>query len=232
MKIFAIADLHLPGGDSKPMDVFGSQWENHFERICEDWHARVQAEDVVLIPGDTSWAMQLDAALPDLLQIGALPGRKILLRGNHDFWWSSLSRLRAALPEQFYALQNDAMLLSGVLFAGTRAGYAPADGGDRAGSKNLRARSAAVKPIVEGRQKVVEGSADCGDAPLSSLFGAWGADGVNATVERIRRALRGIRAPAWGEHCPGLLRNARKCALINWFPAMRLTLHCTKLHTR
>ena len=103
MRIFAIADLHLPGGDVKPMDVFGSQWENHFERISRDWRARVQADDVVLIPGDTSWAMQLDAALPDLSQIGALPGRKVLLRGNHDFWWSSLSRLRAALPEQFYA---------------------------------------------------------------------------------------------------------------------------------
>lgn len=140
MKIFAIADLHLPGGDSKPMDVFGSQWENHFERICEDWHARVQAEDVVLIPGDTSWAMQLDAALPDLLQIGALPGRKILLRGNHDFWWSSLSRLRAALPEQFYALQNDAMLLSGVLFAGTRGWVCPGGPGETAQDRKIYER--------------------------------------------------------------------------------------------
>ena len=120
MKIFAIADLHLPGGDVKPMDVFGAHWENHFERISEDWRARVTEEDVVLLPGDTSWAMQLRDALPDLERIAALPGRKILLRGNHDYWWSSLARLRAALPEGFYALQNDALLLSGTLFAGTR----------------------------------------------------------------------------------------------------------------
>lgn len=120
MRIFAIADLHLPGGDVKPMDVFGPHWERHFERISEDWRARVGEEDVVLLPGDTSWAMQLRDALPDLLRIADLPGRKILLRGNHDYWWSSLSRLRAALPEGFYALQNDALLLSGTLFAGTR----------------------------------------------------------------------------------------------------------------
>lgn len=140
MRIFAIADLHLPGGDVKPMDVFGSQWENHFERISRDWRARVQADDVVLIPGDTSWAMQLDAALPDLSQIGALPGRKVLLRGNHDFWWSSLSRLRAALPEQFYALQNDAMLLSGVLFAGTRGWVCPGGPGETAQDRKIYER--------------------------------------------------------------------------------------------
>lgn len=140
MRIFAIADLHLPGGDLKPMNVFGSQWENHFERISADWRTRVQADDVVLIPGDTSWAMQLDAALPDLSQIGALPGRKILLRGNHDFWWSSLSRLRAALPEQFYALQNDAMLLSGVLFAGTRGWVCPGGPGETAQDRKIYER--------------------------------------------------------------------------------------------
>ena len=64
---------------------------------------------MVLIPGDISWAMQLDQALDDLRAIAALPGRKLLLRGNHDYWWSSLSKLRAALPEGMFALQNDAL---------------------------------------------------------------------------------------------------------------------------
>ena len=108
MRIFAIGDLHLPGGDKKPMDVFGSHWENHFERISEDWRARVTQEDVVLIPGDISWAMQLGAAVEDLRRIGGLPGRILILRGNHDYWWSSLTQLRACLPENMIAVQNDA----------------------------------------------------------------------------------------------------------------------------
>lgn len=218
MKIFAIADLHLPGlGDSKPMDVFGSQWENHFERICEDWHARVQAEDVVLIPGDTSWAMQLDAALPIFCRLALCRGGRFFCEATTT---SGGARCRACVrrfQNNFMPCKTMRCCCRVCSLPARGLGMPRRTGGDRAGSKNLRARSAAVKPIVEGRQKVVEGSADCGDAPLSSLFGAWGADGVNATVERIRRALRGIRAPAWGEHCPGLLRNARKCALSTGF---------------
>lgn len=119
MTVYAIGDLHLPA-EEKPMDVFGDHWIDHFERISEDWRARVQDDDVVLIPGDITWAMQLDAAKPDLASIGALPGRKVLTRGNHDYWWSSIGRVRDALPKGMYALQNDAMLLDGVLLAGTR----------------------------------------------------------------------------------------------------------------
>ena len=99
MIVYAIGDLHLPGGDDKPMAVFGAHWEGHWEKICQDWRARVTTQDVVLIPGDISWAMQLEHALDDLHAIAALPGRKILLRGNHDYWWSSLTRVREALPE-------------------------------------------------------------------------------------------------------------------------------------
>jgi hypothetical protein len=108
MAIFAIGDLHLPGGDMKPMDVFGAHWENHFERISEDWRARVKDEDTVLIPGDISWAMQLGPALCDLRRIAELPGRVLILRGNHDYWWSSLTQLRTNLPQGMYAVQNDA----------------------------------------------------------------------------------------------------------------------------
>ena len=120
MRVFAIGDLHLPGGQSKPMEVFGAHWENHFDKIRRDWCERVGEEDVVLVPGDICWAMQMQQALPDLEEVCALPGKKIFLRGNHDYWWSSVSRLRAVLPEGCYALQNDALVLSGVCFAGTR----------------------------------------------------------------------------------------------------------------
>ena len=128
MRIFAIGDLHLPGGDKKPMDVFGAHWENHFERIGEDWRARVSDQDVVLIPGDISWAMQLDRALEDLRRIGTLPGRKLILRGNHDYWWSSLTQLRSNLPENMHAVQNDAYDAGDVVFCGTRGWTLPQPG--------------------------------------------------------------------------------------------------------
>lgn len=124
MRIFAISDLHLPAG-VKPMDVFGRHWENHFDKIEADWNARVTAEDIVLLPGDLTWAMHLEEALEDLKRLGRLPGRKILLRGNHDYWWSAIGRVRRALPEGTYAIQNDAMLLDGVLFAGSRGWLLP-----------------------------------------------------------------------------------------------------------
>ena len=92
----------------KPMDVFGPHWENHFERISEDWRACVSQDDIVLIPGDISWAMQLDKALEDLRMIAQLPGRVLILRGNHDYWWNSLTQLRCSLPERMHAVQNDA----------------------------------------------------------------------------------------------------------------------------
>ena len=125
MKIFAIGDLHLPGGDMKPMDVFGPHWENHFERISEDWRARVTDEDIVLIPGDISWAMQLSGALEDLRRIASLPGRILILRGNHDYWWSSLTQLRCSLPESMHAIQNDAFDAGDVVFCGTRGWMIP-----------------------------------------------------------------------------------------------------------
>ncbi len=120
MRVFAIGDLHLEGGDDKPMSVFGEQWQGHFEKIRADWLSKVGPEDLVLIPGDISWAMQLENALPDLKRIAELPGKKILLRGNHDYWWSGIGRLRAVLPEGMYAIQNDALQFGEITVAGTR----------------------------------------------------------------------------------------------------------------
>lgn len=120
MRLFAIGDLHMPGGDDKPMDVFGSQWDRHFFHISEAWRETVREEDTVLIPGDISWAMQLENAIPDLQEIGALPGRKILCKGNHEYWWSSVSRVRAALPEGMTVLQFDAVDAGPCVICGTR----------------------------------------------------------------------------------------------------------------
>ena len=120
MSLFAIGDLHLPGGEEKPMDVFGGHWEDHFARISQDWQARVTEDDVVLIPGDISWAMQLHAALLDLMAIGALPGRKVIIRGNHDYWWGTLRQVQSALPEGMTALQHTALDVGEAVVCGTR----------------------------------------------------------------------------------------------------------------
>lgn len=140
MKVFAIGDLHLPGGDKKPMDVFGAHWERHFERISADWRARVSEADIVLIPGDISWAMQLPAALDDLRQIAALPGQILLLRGNHDYWWSSLTQLRLNLPQRMFAIQNDALDMGEYVFCGTRGWSIPASSGADAQDEKLYRR--------------------------------------------------------------------------------------------
>jgi len=120
MKLFAIGDLHLPGGDDKPMDVFGQHWEGHFERISQDWQERVAEDDVVLIPGDISWAMQLEHAKPDLEAIAALPGRKIIMKGNHDYWWNTLSQVKSALPAGMEAIQHNALDVGCAVVCGTR----------------------------------------------------------------------------------------------------------------
>ena len=100
MRLFAIGDLHLSGNPpKKPMEVFGSRWKNHWQRIAADWKSRVSDDDVVLIAGDTSWAMHLKDAQEDLDQIRALPGRKIMIRGNHDYWWESAGKLNRMYAE-------------------------------------------------------------------------------------------------------------------------------------
>ena len=127
MTIYAIADLHLSDGD-KPMDVFGPHWSGHFSRIQTDWMDRVKPTDVVLLPGDLSWAMQLEDARSHIRAVSKLPGRKILLKGNHDYWWSGIGKLRAVLPAGVYAVQNDCVALDGVLFAGSRGWLLPGEG--------------------------------------------------------------------------------------------------------
>lgn len=109
------------------MDIFGPHWQNHFERIREDWLEKVHPEDIVLLPGDLTWAMHLEEAQEDLQRVCELPGRKLILRGNHDYWWSSIGRVRRMLPEDCYALQNDSIMLDGILFAGSRGWLIPGD---------------------------------------------------------------------------------------------------------
>lgn len=121
VRIFAIGDLHLPGKQEKPMDIFGSGWTDHPERIRQAWLEVVGPNDWVLMPGDLSWAMTLEEAADDLAYLGGLPGTTVIIRGNHDYWWSAIGKVRRALPPRVYALQNDHVLLpDGTAVCGTR----------------------------------------------------------------------------------------------------------------
>ncbi|MBN2361267.1 MAG: metallophosphoesterase [Deltaproteobacteria bacterium] len=120
MELFGISDLHLSLSGQKPMHIFGDNWQDHAVRMARAWDATVGDGDVVLCPGDLSWAMRLDEAQADLGWLGSRPGRKVLCRGNHDYWWSTISKVRAALPPNSVALQNDAVRCGEMVIAGSR----------------------------------------------------------------------------------------------------------------
>lgn len=126
-RLYALGDLHLSTSGAKPMDVFGAAWAGHAGRMAASWDATVDPGDVVLLAGDLSWARDLDEARGDLAWIGARPGLKVLLRGNHDSWWGSLARVRAAVPAGCLALQNDAHDLGAWIVVGARGWTDPAD---------------------------------------------------------------------------------------------------------
>jgi len=128
LAIYGISDLHLSLGTNKPMDIFGMQWLDHHEKIRANWLDIVTDEDIILIPGDISWALTIEEFMPDLEFINSLPGKKILLRGNHDYWWTSLNKVRSILPNNCYALQNDSIILGNdIVLAGSRGWTCPND---------------------------------------------------------------------------------------------------------
>ena len=121
MIIWAIGDLHLSLGISnKEMDIFGPEWRLHHEKIAKNWDTLVQPEDLVLIPGDISWAMHLDQAEKDFEWIAERPGVKVMIKGNHDYWWSSAAKIRKVLPPSLHIISNDSFFYNGVSIAGTR----------------------------------------------------------------------------------------------------------------
>jgi predicted phosphohydrolase len=126
-KLFALADLHLSLSGEKPMDVFGELWRDHAEQMATHWDRSVSSEDTVLLPGDLSWARKLADAAVDLEWIGSRPGRKLLLKGNHDSWWSGIGTLRSVLPEGCEALHNDSHRVGEWVVVGARGWLSPDD---------------------------------------------------------------------------------------------------------
>lgn len=126
MKVFAISDLHLSGLSDKPMDVFGKKWDGHFEKIKSDWEQKVEDGDLVLICGDISWGTTLEEGLFDLRSLAPLKGEKIFIRGNHDFWWNGITKLRNAAPDSsFHFLQNDCIKFGNIVVCGSRGWTCP-----------------------------------------------------------------------------------------------------------
>ncbi|HZS47044.1 MAG TPA: metallophosphoesterase [Blastocatellia bacterium] len=120
MRVFAIGDPHLSHFKPKPMDIFGENWRDHDKQIMNNWNAIGTDDDILILAGDLSWAMKLEEFLPDLEYISALKGRKILIKGNHDLWWSSASKVRRVLPPGVDILDHDSIVINGIAFVGTR----------------------------------------------------------------------------------------------------------------
>jgi predicted phosphohydrolase len=129
-RVFALADLHLSQAGLKPMDVFGDLWQDHAGKMAQGWDRVVEPEDVVLLAGDLSWGRNAREAEPDLDWIGARPGRKLLLRGNHDSWWprrASLDKIRSLLPADCEPLHGCSFALADRVVVGARGWLAPDD---------------------------------------------------------------------------------------------------------
>ena len=124
MAIFVISDLHLSFGVNKPMDIFGDKWKGYEEKIKQDWLSKVSSEDWVIIAGDFSWATYLEESIKDFEYLNSLPGKKILLKGNHDYWWETVTKMNKFLKdnnfENIYFLHNNCIETEDYLICGTR----------------------------------------------------------------------------------------------------------------
>lgn len=123
MSLYAIADLHLSLGTDKPMDIFGG-WDNYVERLSENWKNTIKTDDTVVVAGDISWAIKLEQTLKDFSFIESLPGEKIFLKGNHDYWWTTRKKIEEYLQKNNFKsisiLFNSAEVVGNFVVCGTR----------------------------------------------------------------------------------------------------------------
>ena len=124
MSLFVIADLHLSSDGSKSMEIFGSRWTDYMNKLRKNWTAVVTPEDTVIVPGDISWGLKLEDAIDDLKFLDSLPGQKLIGKGNHDFWWSTASKMKVMMEEQgiktIKLLYNNAYICEDCIVCGTR----------------------------------------------------------------------------------------------------------------
>ncbi len=162
MRMYAIADLHLSfSSPDKAMDIFGGQWIEHWKKVMKNWDRIVEPDDLVIIPGDISWALKFEDALEDIKWIHERPGKKILVKGNHDLWWTSISKLNALYSDVFFLQNNFAGCGNGWAVCGTRGWVCP---GDREFSEHdekiykreiLRLESSLLQAKENGYEKII-----------------------------------------------------------------------------
>jgi len=152
MSIYAIADLHLSVAAKKPMDIF-SGWDNHAEKLIENWRKKIKQDDTVVLAGDTSWGMTLAQAIPDLRLIHKLPGRKIIIKGNHDYWWASVRKMTAALEEHelfsLSFLHNNSYFIEGMHICGSRGWIF--ENGEKHDEKLIRREACRIESSLKSR---------------------------------------------------------------------------------
>ena len=135
MAIYTIGDLHLSFHENKPMSIFGENWEGHEEKIKKDWTKKVQENDLVVIPGDFSWSTYLKDTVQDFDYLNKLPGKKLLLKGNHDYWWTTVTSMRNFVQENYFEnidfLYNNSYEYENYIICGTRGWSSTEDGEDK-----------------------------------------------------------------------------------------------------
>lgn len=186
MKVFAISDLHLSFAVEKPMDIFGDGWQNHFERVSDNWRAAIGEDDLVLLGGDMSWGLTTEEAAPDYAAVSALPGKKVVVKGNHDYYWTSLAKMQSAFPS-FSFVQNNCVRHGKYLIAGTRGWNIPSEETSEHDAKIFRRElirlelslSCARKMREEGDEIIVvlhypPFDAKYNDSPVTELIESYG----------------------------------------------------------
>ena len=130
MALYTIADLHLPLGVEKPMDIFGHSWAGYVDRLEYNWQRKIKPDDTVVLPGDFSWATYLEQSEKDFEFLNRLNGKKILLKGNHDYWWTTMNKLNSFIKEKGFNsiefLQNNSFVYENIGICGTRGWIHPA----------------------------------------------------------------------------------------------------------
>ena len=156
MSIFAISDLHLSLAKPKPMDIFGDMWLDHHDRIADAWAGIVSTEDTVLVAGDHSWALRFDEAQLDLDFIARRPGKKILIRGNHDYWWrrEATNKLQSKVDSSIYLMHGRGIVVDNIGITGTR-GWRLEEGDD-AESNDARVVNRELMYLERGLQEIPE----------------------------------------------------------------------------
>lgn len=129
MSIYAISDLHLSFNTNKPMNVFGDIWRGYENEIRNNWLGTVKENDIVILPGDFSWETYLENTFLDFKYINELPGKKLLLKGNHDYWWTTLTKMRKFLKDKNFEnidfIYNNSYIFDNYIIAGTRGWSVP-----------------------------------------------------------------------------------------------------------